>query len=117
MDTGTFRRISRASSASPVSLAKASRSLALSAAEGRAALRGVRVFDHPGRSQRGRVITHAHCFELDLPALPPVQGADDARAAAWVSIDTLTAREDRFFDDHFHILDTFLGLLADRPGE
>jgi bifunctional NMN adenylyltransferase/nudix hydrolase len=34
--------------------------LALPAADWRAALQGVAVFDAPGRSQRGRTITHAH---------------------------------------------------------
>ncbi len=78
-----------------------------------AALREVRVFAHPARSQRGRVVTHVHCF--DLPGEPfAVQAADDAAHALWVGEDELAALEAEFFDDHFHILDRFLGLL-DRP--
>jgi bifunctional NMN adenylyltransferase/nudix hydrolase len=30
----------------------------------------------------------------------------------WVPIDGLAALEDRFFDDHFHMLDHFLGLTG-----
>ena len=76
------------------------------------ALQGVRVFDHPDRSARGRVITHAHHFDLGQRPLPEVQGSDDARSAQWVPIADLAAMEDRFHDDHFHILDSFLGLTA-----
>ena len=70
------------------------------------------VFDHPDRSQRGRTITHVHYFDLAERELPPVRAGDDAAKAMWVAIDRLTALEDRFLDDHFHILDRFLGLTA-----
>ncbi|MES2264531.1 MAG: bifunctional nicotinamide-nucleotide adenylyltransferase/Nudix hydroxylase [Pseudomonadota bacterium] len=70
------------------------------------------VFDHPDRSQRGRTITHAHHFDLRTDHLPQVKGADDAAAAKWIAIDRLAAMEDQFFDDHFHILDHFLGLTV-----
>lgn len=76
------------------------------------ALKGVRVFDHPDRSQRGRVITHAHHFDLGARRLPEVSGSDDALSASWVPIGELAAMEDRFHDDHFHILDSFLGLTG-----
>ena len=73
------------------------------------ALRGVAVFDHPDRSQRGRVITHAHWFDLTrLPPLPVVAGADDAAEARWVPISELAAMETQLFEDHLHILDHFL---------
>lgn len=74
------------------------------------ALQGVRVFDHPDRSLRGRVITHAHHFRLAPRTLPEVAGADDAVAARWVPIGELAALEERMHDDHFHILDSFLHL-------
>ena len=74
------------------------------------ALRNVAVFDHPDRSQRGRIITHAHYFELDSDELPEVRGGDDAASAQWVAIADLAAMEDRFHDDHFHMLDHFLGI-------
>jgi bifunctional NMN adenylyltransferase/nudix hydrolase len=78
--------------------------------EMRSALRGVQVFDHPQRSQRGRVITHAHYFDLGDRPLSRVEGSDDAAAAQWVPIARLVAMEAQFLDDHFHILDRFLQL-------
>ncbi|HEY9064268.1 MAG TPA: bifunctional nicotinamide-nucleotide adenylyltransferase/Nudix hydroxylase [Burkholderiaceae bacterium] len=78
----------------------------------RRALRAAQVFDHPDRSQRGRTITHAHYFDLGERELPPVQAGDDAAKAMWVPLDRLAALEDRFMDDHFHILDRFLGLTT-----
>lgn len=74
------------------------------------ALREVKVFDYPDRSQRGRTITHAHYFALDLVALPAIEAADDAAQAQWISVAQLASMEEEFFEDHFHILDTFLHL-------
>jgi bifunctional NMN adenylyltransferase/nudix hydrolase len=75
------------------------------------ASRGVAVFDHPDRSQRGRTISHTHYFDLGERELPEVEGADDAARARWVPVAELAAMEEQFFDDHFHMLDRFLGLL------
>lgn len=77
------------------------------------ALRAVKVFDAPSRSQRGRIVNHAHFFELGDTTLPPVQGGDDAAAARWVPVAQLASLEPRLHDDHFHILDEFLGLTGD----
>ena len=76
----------------------------------RHALKRVVVFDHPARSQRGRTITHAHLFDFHHDRLPPVEGGDDAADAAWVPLGDLPGLEERFFEDHFHILDEFLRL-------
>ncbi|MDR2925440.1 MAG: bifunctional nicotinamide-nucleotide adenylyltransferase/Nudix hydroxylase [Azoarcus sp.] len=75
------------------------------------ACRAVAVLDHPDRSQRGRVITHAHWFDLPLPALPPVAGADDAAEARWFPVAKLPDMETELFEDHFMILDGFLALI------
>ncbi|MDR1351410.1 MAG: NUDIX domain-containing protein [Zoogloeaceae bacterium] len=74
------------------------------------ALRDAAVFDHPDRSPRGRILTHAHWFDLPLKTLPAVHGADDAAEARWFSIPALPAMESELFEDHFHILDHFLRL-------
>lgn len=79
----------------------------------RQCLKEVAVFDHPDRSQRGRTITHAHYFDLGLRDPPEVKAGDDAEAVEWVAIDRLASMEDRFHDDHFHMLDHFLGLTGD----
>jgi bifunctional NMN adenylyltransferase/nudix hydrolase len=72
------------------------------------ALKSMRVFDHPDRSQRGRVITHAFYFDLGDRMLPEIAGGDDAAEANWVDIAQLPSLEDQFHDDHFHVLDAFL---------
>lgn len=76
----------------------------------RSSLVDVAVFDHPDRSQRGRVITHAHYFDLGERELPEVLADDDAQSVEWMPIARLATMEDRFHDDHFHMLDHFLDL-------
>jgi bifunctional NMN adenylyltransferase/nudix hydrolase len=72
-------------------------------------LKKVVVFDHPNRSARARIITHAHYFELPTDIhLPPVCAADDASFAQWIPIEQLSALERQLFEDHFHILQFFL---------
>jgi len=81
----------------------------------RAALQEVAVFDHPDRSQRGRTLTHAHYFDLgQATGLPAVRADDDALEASWLPVGALREREEEFFEDHFHMLDHFLGLTP-RP--
>ena len=76
------------------------------------ACRAVAVFDHPDRSQRGRVITHAYWFDLPCPAFPAVAGADDATEAHWFPIASLPDMEAELFEDHFVILDRFLNVIG-----
>ncbi len=76
-----------------------------------ACLMGNDVFDRPDRSQRGRTITHGFFFDLGDREPPSVRADDDAEAARWTAIDELCAIEERFLDDHFQILDHYLGLL------
>ncbi|WP_050470387.1 bifunctional nicotinamide-nucleotide adenylyltransferase/Nudix hydroxylase [Herbaspirillum chlorophenolicum] len=78
------------------------------------ALVDVKIFDHPDRSARGRTITHAYYFDLRLEHLPAVEAADDAAQAVWTPIAQLATMEESFFDDHFHILDSFLKLTGER---
>jgi bifunctional NMN adenylyltransferase/nudix hydrolase len=87
--------------------------MSLLAATMRHSLKATAVFDHPDRSQRGRTITHAHYFDLGDRELPETVAGDDAAAVEWVAIDKLATIEDRFLDDHFHMLDHFLGLTAE----
>ncbi len=77
------------------------------------ACKAMRIFDHPDRSQRGRVITHAFHFDLGERALPQIAGSDDAAEARWVPIAELPSLEDQFHDDHFQILDAFLGITRE----
>jgi len=72
-------------------------------------LRSREVFDHPERSARGRTITHAYYFEFPSGELPPVKGGDDAEHAQWIPISEAMEMEEQFFEDHYHILEHFLG--------
>jgi len=73
------------------------------------ALKSREVFDHPERSLRGRTITHAFHFDFPSGELPQVAGADDAQCAEWIAISEALQMEEQFFEDHFHILEHFLG--------
>ena len=66
------------------------------------------VFDHPDRSLRGRVITHAHCINLGSGPLPKVTGKDDMKKAFWMPLRDVLRREEDFFEDHFHMIDFFV---------
>ena len=75
----------------------------------RGSIRDHETFDDPYRSTLGRVITKAYHFKLaDDVTLPKVKGADDAEKAKWVPIGDL--REEDLFDDHYAIIQYFLGL-------
>jgi bifunctional NMN adenylyltransferase/nudix hydrolase len=65
------------------------------------------VFDHPGRSFRGRTITHAFYIELPEGPLEKVKGADDAKTATWIPISQL--QSENCFEDHYSIIQHFLG--------
>ena len=75
----------------------------------RGSIKASRVFDHPDRSLRGRTITHAFHFDFPAGPLPRVKGADDAEQARWVPISEALLMEEQFFEDHFHILEHFVG--------
>lgn len=71
-----------------------------------------RVFDHPKRSLRGRIITHVYGFDLSLPKngeLQEVRGGDDARKAQWVKI--VDIERAMCFEDHYDIIQTMLSAI------
>lgn len=71
----------------------------------KAALRSTHVFDAPGRSLRGRTITHAGLFVLNEFELPQVRGSDDADKARWMPISEFYSLETRqkMYEDHWSI--------------
>lgn len=77
------------------------------------ALRTSAVFDHPLRSPRGRLVTHAFHFDLGDMRPPEVQGSDDAMEAKWMPIAELPGIEESCFEDHSAILDHFVGVYRD----
>lgn len=67
-------------------------------------------FGDPSRSLRWRIITRCVYIKLADIDLPKVKGSDDAECAEWVPIHEIVKHRDRMFEDHYSILDTFLGL-------
>ena len=69
------------------------------------AIDAIEVFDAPGRSTRGRTITHAFRITLDpTQSLPRVRGGDDAAHAKWIPLGELDGMENVIYEDHFHII-------------
>ncbi|MFC4426597.1 bifunctional nicotinamide-nucleotide adenylyltransferase/Nudix hydroxylase [Deinococcus navajonensis] len=73
-----------------------------------ASLRAQAVFDYPGRSQRGRTVTHAFHFDLGIGQLPRLSGGSDASDAFWMPLSEALASPDLFFEDHHAIIEHFL---------
>lgn len=68
-----------------------------------------RVFDAPGRSLRGRVITHAFLFRMpERRELARVKGGDDAAHAQWYRLGELSP--EMFFEDHWSIIEQMADL-------
>ncbi len=76
----------------------------------KAAFKDREIFDHPHRSNRGRLITNAFYFNFGNMRLPEVQGGDDALQARWTPIAELPQMEDKMFEDHAAIIDRFVGM-------
>jgi bifunctional NMN adenylyltransferase/nudix hydrolase len=66
-----------------------------------------KVFDSPGRSLRGRTISHAFSIKLDNGKLDKVKAADDAADCKWFPMDEARSMEEELFEDHHAILTYF----------
>jgi bifunctional NMN adenylyltransferase/nudix hydrolase len=67
-----------------------------------------RMFDDPGRSMRGRVITQASLFKLpERTEMFKVDGRDDADGARWVPLGSIDPHE--MFEDHAAIIEEMTG--------
>ncbi len=75
----------------------------------RGCIRSQKVFDAPNRSLRGRTITHAYLIELPPGDLPKVKGSDDAIKAQWIPLNEVD--ESKCFEDHYAIIQYFLGRI------
>lgn len=78
----------------------------------RGSIKTSRAFDYPERSARGRTVTFAYFIELEpslKDGLPKVKGGDDAAKAFWLPLSALGENEDKFFEDHYSVIRTFLG--------
>lgn len=75
----------------------------------RGSIKKTKVYDDPGRSPRGRIVTHASLIELPPGELPKVKGSDDADKAKWIPLSVFARMEDQMFEDHFHVINDLLG--------
>lgn len=77
-------------------------------------LKGVFISETPNRSLRGRILTHAHHFDLGNHKNPPeVLAGDDAAEVAWVKVSDLPYMLEQLFEDHGLILENFFGNFDD----
>jgi bifunctional NMN adenylyltransferase/nudix hydrolase len=74
----------------------------------RASVKNYSVFDYPTRSLRGRTVSHAYLVDLGSGELPNVKGGDDADKAFWMPIYDVLTKEDQFYEDHAHIITSFI---------
>lgn len=69
----------------------------------------VEIFDHPQRSLRGRIITHAHLIDLGMTgSLPKIKAGSDAKEVHWIPLYDAIKLEDEMFEDHFDILNRMI---------
>ena len=73
----------------------------------RGSIVGTEVFDAIKRSSRGRTITHAFKIQLKDSKLPKIKGGSDAASAVWVPLSEV--KSEQCFEDHYQILEHFLG--------
>lgn len=62
------------------------------------------------RSLRWRIITKCAYIKLDGTTLPKVKGSDDAEVAFWLPLSEVEKNRHMFFEDHYSICSSFLGL-------
>ena len=72
------------------------------------ALKTIEVFDHPGRSLIGRVVTHVGVFDLEHKTLPKVSANDDAVEAKWFTMNNFLNMSEKLHDDHYFIVKTLI---------
>lgn len=66
------------------------------------------VFDHPLRDPRGRVISHAFMFELNVKELPAIAAGADAEETVWFPLYKIEQFEGSFLNDHAQIIKFFI---------
>jgi len=77
----------------------------------RGSVRSSDTFDSPHRSLRARLVTQ--CYHIHLAndtSLPEVRGSDDAENAEFRDLAWILENEELFFEDHFHIIKSMLGV-------
>lgn len=71
-------------------------------------------FDHPKRSERGRIYTNAYLIDLGVGGFPKVEADDDAEAVKWTHIRDVMNMGEVMFEDHLDIINKMVPLLKNR---
>jgi bifunctional NMN adenylyltransferase/nudix hydrolase len=78
------------------------------------------IFEAPGRSNRGRIITRVFLFKLPeyvvngKISLPKVKGEDDAEKAKWFPLSEVKGMSEVLFEDHYDIIETMIARLKEK---
>lgn len=68
-----------------------------------------KLFDHPNRDRRARIVTQAYLIVLgNEKSLPKVKGGDDAVYAGWIKFSDL--RREEVYSDHYTIIKTLISM-------
>ena len=70
------------------------------------------IFDHPDRSSRGTTVTMEYHVKLGENALYGIKSGDDAEKAKWFNVASIRDMRDKLFEDHWHIINHFVGMEA-----
>lgn len=73
-------------------------------------LKGQEIFDNPDRSVACRIVTSAYYIQLPIWVECKINAADDASEAKWFTFDEVANMAYQMYDDHWHIIDYFIGI-------
>lgn len=69
-------------------------------------------YDYPERNPIARYYAHVFFYRLPFLECPKITAGDDALEATWVLLDDLCSIEDKFFSDHYQIIQVLLGRIS-----
>lgn len=67
-------------------------------------------FSNPNRSLRWRIFTKAVYIQLQDKFLPKIKKGTDVEKVFWLPLGQINQYKNMFFEDHYHIIDTIVGL-------
>lgn len=67
-------------------------------------------FSNPERSLNWRIFTKATLFQLQDKILPKIKSGTDTEKVFWLPISEVVKNRAKFFEDHYHIIDTLLSI-------
>ncbi|MES2614846.1 MAG: NUDIX domain-containing protein [Bdellovibrionota bacterium] len=70
-------------------------------------------YDYTERNPIARTFAHVFFYKLHFVECPKVTAGDDAHEAHWILLDELNSLEDKFFADHYQIIQVLLGRISE----